>query len=95
MPLEDDAPVEIGGRVTNARNTRAWIRGQRFLRGTDLPAFTRQMPDRELRALVEAALAQGFTPMTWALVDPDKKEAAVQQYMAAIRGFTQEEEDDG
>jgi transcriptional regulator with XRE-family HTH domain len=94
-PLEDEAPVEIAGRVLTARNARAWIRGRRLLRGADPAAFTRQLPDRELRGLVEAVLVQQTGAVTWALLDTEKREAAVRDLMDAIRNFTREEEDDG
>jgi transcriptional regulator with XRE-family HTH domain len=97
-PLEDEAPVEIAGRVLTARVARAWIRGRRLLKGTDKRRFARQMPDNELRALVEAALGpkRGEEVAYFLVFDKDEHERQVRALMNAIReNLDSEEETNG
>jgi transcriptional regulator with XRE-family HTH domain len=100
VPLDDEEPVEIvpgnddERRVLPARKARAWIRGERVLPGADPRAFARQVPESELRALVEAWLIRrAGGDLEWALIEPARREGMVVALVTGLRNLIPPPED--
>ncbi len=85
VPLEDEAPVAVTpSRVIPARKARAWIRGEELLRGADPRGVFDQLPEREQRALVEAALTKDLDALGRALMT-EKTAEKTQEVLDELR----------
>jgi transcriptional regulator with XRE-family HTH domain len=78
VPLDDEAEVQLtpGKPYKNVPATlaRAWIRGQIVLPASDVNWS--ELPESELRRLVEQELARGMDPVARALMQDELRETA-------------------
>ena len=92
-PREDDAPIQVAGRVVTAPAARAWIRGQALLRGMNPVAALAELPESEQRRLLERALSQGMTPVEAALMQ-DRIAEQTEQTIESLREWPNDREEE-
>jgi hypothetical protein len=85
VPLEDDASVEIAPKfVASAPRVREWVRGLLPLRDRDVGEFVTELPDRELRTMLETSMTRGLGPLE-AMLMKDRTDEAIQRVVDEIR----------
>lgn len=96
IPLEDEAAVQIAPgkpyKSIPAPLARAWIRGEIVLPASDMNWS--ELPESELRRLVEQALTRGMSPVARALMQDELRET-VRRITDEIRHPEREEEQHG
>jgi transcriptional regulator with XRE-family HTH domain len=93
VPREDEAPVQVGGRVVTAPAARAWIRGQGLLRGMNPVAAFAELPESEQRRGLASASSRGMTPLQAGLMQ-ERIAEHVEQTIEALREWPDDIEEE-